>query len=154
MKTRSIALTFVLCAFVVTVSFAQNANMGTWKLDEAKSEIPAGVGKNTTVTYSEAGSDIKVTTDGVDVAGKPTHTEWTGKFDGKPYQLAGDPNADFRAYRMKGERKLQFANMKGNKTVSNGNIDLAKDGKSRTLTATYFGEKKQKTKAKFVYEKQ
>jgi hypothetical protein len=154
MKIRSIVLAFLLCLLALAVGFAQNPNMGTWKLNEAKSQIPAGIGKNTTVVYSETGGDVKVTTDGVDPTGKPAHTEWTGKFDAKPYQVSGDPNVDFRAYKPKGERKLLLANMKGDKTVSNGKIELAKNGKSRTLQMTYFGEKKQKTHARYVYDKQ
>ena len=157
MKTRSISMTFVLCLLAVTVSFAQNANMGTWKLNEAKSSIPSGVGKNTTVVYSEAGSDVKVTTDGVNAAGQPAHTEWTGKFDAKPYPVTGDPNVDYRAYKTKNEHLLLLANMKGDKTVSNGKIQLSKDGKSRTVEVTNFamdGKKKTKIHAKYVYDKQ
>ena len=158
MKTRSVFLTFLLCFLALAASFAQNANLGTWKLDEAKSNIPAGVGKNTTVVYSAAGSDIKVTTDGVNAAGQPAHSEWTGKFDGKPYPVTGDPNVDYRAYKTKGDRKLLLANMKGNKTVSNGKVELSKDGKSRTLEISYFAtdakNKKNKVSAKYVYEKQ
>jgi hypothetical protein len=154
MKTRSIVLTFVLCLLALSVSFAQNPNMGTWKLNEAKSTIPAGLGKNTTVVYSAAGADIKVTTDGVSAAGQPAHTEWTGKFDGKPYPVTGDPNVDYRAVKTKGDRTLLLANMKGDKTVSNGKVELAKDGKSRTLEITYFAADKKKIHAKYVYDKQ
>ena len=157
MKTRSTVLTFALCLLALTVSVAQNASMGTWKLNEAKSQIPADVGKNTAVVYSSAGSDIKITTDGVDAAGKPTHTEWTGKFDAKPYPVTGDPNVTYRAYKAKGERVLLPANMKGDKTVSNGKIQIAKDGKSRTVSLNYFsweGQKKKTTHAKYVYDKE
>ena len=154
MKIRSIVVTFILCLLALTVSFAQNPNLGTWKLNEARSNIPAGVGKNTTVVYSAAGSDIKVTTDGVNAAGQPGHTEWTGKFDGKPYPVTGDPNVDFRAYKTKGEHTLMLANMKGDKTVSNGKVELANDGKSRTLEITYFAADKKKIHAKYVYDKQ
>ena len=157
MKTRSIVMTFVLCLLAVTVSFAQDPNMGTWKLNEAKSTIPAGVGKNTTVVYSAAGADIKVTTDGVDAKDQPAHSEWTGKFDGKPYPVTGNPDSDYRAVKTKGARTLLLANMKGDKTVSNGKVELAKDGKSRTLEITYFvpdGKKTKKTHAKYVYDKQ
>jgi hypothetical protein len=153
MKIRSVVLAVLLCLLAVACSFAQNPNLGTWKLDEAKSKIPAGAGKNTTVVYEAAASDtFKVTTDGVDAAGQPAHTEWTGKFDGKPFPVTGDPNADYRAYKPAGDRKLKLANMKGEKTVSNGWINLAKDGKSRTVYLTYFGGKK--VKATYVYEKQ
>jgi hypothetical protein len=153
-KIRSIVVTFVLCLLALTVSFAQNPNMGTWKLNEAKSKIPAGVGKNTTVVYSAAGSDIKITTDGVNASGQPAHTEWTGKFDGKPYPVTGSPDVDFRAYKTKGDRTLMLANMKGEKTVSNGKVELAKDGKSRTLETTNFGANGKKIHAKYVYDKQ
>lgn len=152
MKLRSIALLSLLCLFALTVTFAQDGNMGTWKLNEAKSKIPAGVGKNTTVTYSSSGSDIKVTTDGVDGQGQPRHTEWTGKFDKKPYPVTGNPNAPYRAYKLKNDRLLLVANMLGNKTVSNGKIELAKDGKSRTVSMTYF--EKKKVHATYVYEKE
>ena len=154
MKTRSIVVTFVLCLLALTVCFAEDPNIGTWQLNEAKSTIPAGVGKNTTVVYSAAGSAIKVTTDGVDAAGQPAHTEWTGKFDGKPYPVTGDPNVDYRAYKAKGERTLLPANMKGDKTVSNGKVELAKDGKSRTLEITNFAADGKKAHTKYVYDKQ
>lgn len=152
MKSRTIALTLSMLLLAVAVSFAQNPNMGTWKLNEAKSKIPAGVGKNTTVVYEAAGDMMKVTTDGVDGKGNPAHSEWTGKFDAKPYPVTGDPNATYRAYKAKGERMLLLANMNGDKTVSNGKIELSRDGKSRTVDFTYFGSKK--VHAKYVYDKQ
>jgi hypothetical protein len=157
LKPRSVIVILALCLLTFAVSFAQSANMGTWKLNEAKSKIPAGVGKNTTVVYSVVGSDIKVTTDGVNAAGQPAHTEWTGKFDAKPYPVTGDPNTDYRAYKTKGDRMLLLANMKGDKTVSNGKVTLAKDGKSRTLEMNYFvtdAKNKKRTHATYVYDKQ
>jgi hypothetical protein len=104
--------------------------------------------------YSASGSDIKVTTDGVDASGQPTHTEWTGKFDAKPYLVAGDPDVDYRAYKTKNDHLLLLANMKGAKTVSKGTIELAKDGKSRTVEITYFGRNGKEIHAKYVYDKQ
>ena len=55
MKTRSILLAAVVCLLAASLGFAQNPNMGTWKLNEAKSKIPAGTMKNTTVVYAAAG---------------------------------------------------------------------------------------------------
>lgn len=152
MKARSFAVASVLCLLALSCASAQNPNMGTWKLNEAKSQVPAGAGKSTTVEYTAAGSDIKITIDGVNGQGQPAHREWTGKFDAKPYPVSGDPDVTYRAYKSKGDRTLLFANMKGDKTVSNGRIDVAKDGKSRTVTMTYFGSRK--THAKLEYDKQ
>src|SRR5689334_19956902 len=98
MKTKTIVLTAALCCLAVAVSFASTANMGTWKLNEAKSKLPAAAPKNDTVVYEAAGDSIKVTVDGTDAAGKPAHNEWTGKFDGKDYPLTGDATADTRSY--------------------------------------------------------
>lgn len=87
MKIRSMVLILAVCAVAIALTAADNPSMGTWKLNEAKSKIAAGAGKNTTVVYSAAGDQTKVTTDGVDASGKPGHSEWTGKFDGKPNRL-------------------------------------------------------------------
>ena len=89
MKTRTILASLVV--FLAGIAFAAaqtdaTAYLGTWKLNEAKSKFGPGAVKNTTVVYSAAGDNmVKVVTDGVDKDGKPIHTEWTGKFDGKDY---------------------------------------------------------------------
>ncbi len=155
MKTRKIAATLALCLFAVALSAAENPNMGTWKLNEAKSKIPAGVPKNTTVVYSAAPGDmIKVTTDGVDGAGRPTQSEWTGKFDGKPYPVTGTSAYDARAVTAKGDRTLELDNLKGGKSIGKGRVELAKDGKSRTLEIEGKAADGKEYKAKFVYDKQ
>lgn len=145
----------VVCAFAVVMTFAtDNALMGTWKLNEAKSKIPAGAGKNTTVVYAADGDNIKVTTDGVDGSGKPAHTEWAGKFDGKPYPVTGSAAVDSRSVTAKGDRILEVANMKDGKTVGTGKVELAKDGKTRTLDTEGTAPDGKKYKAKYFYEKQ
>lgn len=154
MKTRSFVLTLALCMLALAMSFAQNPNIGTWKLNEAKSKIPAGASKNTTVVYAPAGDMTKVTTDGVDGSGQAIHSEWTGNFDGKPYPVTGMASVDSRAYTAKGDRTLEIANMKDGKTVFTGKIELAKDGKSRTVDIEGTLPDGKKYKAKYVYDKQ
>jgi hypothetical protein len=53
-----------------TAAFAADANIGTWKLNEAKSKISAGAPKNTNVVYEMVGDTVKVTVTGVDADGK------------------------------------------------------------------------------------
>jgi hypothetical protein len=113
-----------------------SSEMGTWKLNEAKSKLPAGARKNTSVTYSAAGDRIKVTTDGVEADGKSVQTEWTGKFDGKDYPLTGDPSADARAYKRINAHTLELVSKKGGKVVSMARIAMSPDGKTRTVTVT------------------
>jgi hypothetical protein len=128
--------------------------MGTWKLNEAKSTIPAGAPKNTQVVYEAAGKDIKVTVDGVDGEGKPTHNEWTGKFDGKDYKLTGDPMADMRSYKRIDDRTTELANKKDGKVTLTGKIVISPDGKTRTITVSGTDPKGNKVTYIGVYDKQ
>ena len=56
------------------------------------------MGKVMMVTYKNTLGNVKVTVDGVDAKGKPTHSEWSGKIDGKDYPVTGDPISDARSY--------------------------------------------------------
>jgi len=154
MKARSIALTLVLCFVEVAVCFAQDVNMGTWKLNEAKSKLGPGATKNSTVVYEVAGDNVKVTIDGTDADGKPTHNEWMGKFDGKDYPVIGDPNSDGRSYTKIDDRTLGFNVQKGGKTTIAGRIVVSADGKSRTVTSSGTDSKGKKVKSTAVYDKQ
>jgi hypothetical protein len=153
-KARNLILTAVLCFVGVAVCFADNPNMGTWKLNEAKSKIPAGFMKNTTVVYTADGDNVKVTTDGTDKDGNPMHTEWTGKFDGKDYPLTGDPSADSRSYKKINDHTLALANKKGGKATTTGRIVVSADGKTRTLSATGTDAAGKEVSSTAVYDKQ
>lgn len=154
MKARNLMLTAALCFAGAALSFADNPNMGTWKLNEAKSKIPAGAPKNTTVVYEAAGDRVKVTTDGTDRDGKPSHTEWTGKFDGKDYPLTGDSNADSRSYKQVNDHTLDLTNKMGGKVVTTGRVAVSKDGKMRTLHLTGTDSAGKKISSTAVYDKE
>lgn len=154
MKARNLMLTLALCFAGAAVCLAQSAQMGTWKLNEAKSQIPAGATKNTTVVYEAAGDSVKVTTDGTDRDGKTQHTEWTGKFDGKSYPLTGDPSADSRSYKRINEHTLTLANMKDGKAIASGRITVSADGKTRTVRVTGADSTGKKATSRAVYDKQ
>jgi hypothetical protein len=138
----------------VTMSFAQSPQMGTWKLNEAKSKIPAGAPKNTTVVYEAAGDNVKVTVDGVDGQGKPAHNEWTGKFDGKDYPVTGDSASDVRSYKQIDDHALELTAKKGDKVTITGKVSVSADGKTRTVNATGTDPSGKKVKTEGVYDKQ
>ncbi|HSY68552.1 MAG TPA: hypothetical protein VK813_07915 [Edaphobacter sp.] len=154
MKARMFLLTTALCFAGTALSFAQGPQMGTWKLDEAKSKTPAGLPKNSTVIYAADGDNIKVTTDGTGGDGKPTHTEWTGKFDGKDYPLTGDATADSRSYKMIDEHTLDLTNKKGGKVTTSGKVEVSRDGKTRTLHLTATDPSGKKVSGVSMYNKQ
>ena len=154
MKTRTVLVAVLALLVCVTMSFAQSPQMGTWKLNEAKSKISAGYPKNMTVVCEAAGDDVKVTVDGVGTDGKPSHNEWTGKFDGKDYPLTGDPTADSRSYKKIDARTMELTNKKDGKTVVMGKITVSADGKSRTVTTSNTDASGKKVSATAVYDKQ
>jgi hypothetical protein len=153
MKIRTVVLSLALCFAGTALCFAASPNMGTWKLDEAKSKL-AGAAKNTMVVYEAAGDSIKVTVDGVDADGKPVHNEWTGKFDGKDYPLAGDPDSDTRSYQKINDRTLELTNKKAGKATLTGRIVVSADGKTRTVTTHGTDSMGMKVVNVAVYDKQ
>jgi len=154
MKARSIVVPLVTCFVALTLCFAQDAMMGTWKLNEAKSEMGAGSPKNNTVVIEAAGENVKVTMDGVDPTGKPTHSEWTGKFDGKQYPVTGDANSDTRSYKTIDDRTFEVsAKTKGKVSVS-GRVVVSADGKTRTAHVKGTSPSGEKYETTAVYDKQ
>jgi len=154
MKVRTFMLALALCFAGATVCLAEDLNIGTWKLNEAKSQIPDGFIKNVTVVYTAEGDSLKVVTDGLGRDGKPMHTEWTGKLDGKDYPLAGDPLANTRSVAKVDDHHMTLFNKKDGKVVTSGRIVLSKDGKSRTLTATATDPSGKKLSSVAFYDKQ
>jgi hypothetical protein len=153
MKTR-IAVAAVALSFAAAAAcFAANPHLGTWKLNEAKSKIPPGMGKNTMVTYAETKDKIKVTVEGVDKDGKPTHSIWVGKFDGKGYPAKGNLTYNSVAYKVVNDRTNDITTWKDGKMVWSGRIMVAADGKSRTVTMSGTDANGKKFKGKAVYDK-
>jgi len=139
--------------FMAAACFAANPHMATWKLNEAKSKLVPGMGKNTTVTYAEQKDKIKITVDGVDKDGKPTHSVWVGKFDGKAYPVKGNLPYNAVAYRVVNDRTNDITAMKDGKVGWNGRITVSADGKSRTVIINGTDAKGKKFKGKTVYDK-
>src|SRR6266536_2256515 len=152
-KTRIAVLAAALSFTAAAACFAANPHMGTWKLNEAKSKMPAGMGKNTTVVYAEQKDKIKVTVDGVDKDGKPTHSVWVGKWDGKAYPTKGNLSWNSAAYKVVNDRTNDITTMKDGKIAWTGRITVAADGKSRTVTINGTDADGKKFKGKAVYDK-
>jgi hypothetical protein len=154
MKFKAIFAALVLCLAAAAVCFADDAFTGTWKLNEAKSKMSAGMNKNTTVTYEASGDSVKITLDGVGADGKATHDEWTGKYDGKDYPVTGNSMTDTRAYKKVNDHTLEATGKKGGKVVLSAKITVSADGKTRTVVVTQTGADGKKSTGTAVYEKQ
>ena len=147
--------TVALCLVAAAVCLASNdAQMGMWKLNEAKSKIAAGAPKNNEVIYEAAGDSVKVTIDGMAPDGTPAHTEWTGKLDGNAYPSTGSPNEDMRSYKVVDDHTLQVVSKKGGKVVLTGQVVVSADGKTRTVTTETTDAQGKRATSTAVYDKQ
>ena len=154
MMNIRIAVAAVAVSFIgIAGCFAANPHIGTWKLNEAKSKLAPGMGKNTAVTYTEQGDKIKVTVDGVDKDGKSTHSVWVGKFDGKAYPAKGNLSWNSAAYKTVNDRTNDITTMKDGKVLWTGRITVSPDGKSRTVAVNGTDAQGKKFTAKVVYNK-
>ena len=154
MKRRVFLLTLAALFASATVCLAQNPQMGTWKLNEAKSKFGPGAPKNNTVVYEAAGDSVKVTVDGVDGDGNPIHSEWTGKFNGKFHAVTGDATSDMRSYRKINNRTLALTGKKDGKVTLTGRIVVSANGRTRTVTTTATNAKGKRVTTRAVYDKE
>jgi hypothetical protein len=154
MRTRTVLASVAVLLAGYSLCFAADPQIGTWKLNEAKSKINPEAPKNTTVIYAETGDTVKVTVDGIDKDGKPTHNEWTGKFDGKDYPVTGDATSDMRSYKKVDDRTLELMAKKGTVVTITGRITVSPDGKTRTVDVMTTDPTGKKVSSTAVYDKQ
>src|SRR5436853_798176 len=136
MRTKTIGLTLALSIAAAALCFANNPTLGTWKLNESKSQFGDGAGKTTLVVWEKVHGQNKCTVEGINADGKKVHTVWTGKLDGKDYPITGDAQSDTRSFMLNGEHKIDMVSKKDGKTVGDGTIVVSEDGKTRTVTNT------------------
>src|SRR5436190_19091860 len=99
MKRAMSALIAIGFCFAVNAALAAEVFSGNWKVNLAKSKYsPGPAPKGPNFSKIETTKDgLKFTNDGVGADGKPTHSEWGGKFDGKDNPVKGDANRDTAA---------------------------------------------------------
>ncbi len=154
MKKKALGLSLTFCFLAGAVCFAADPQMGTWKLNEAKSKIKPGTTKNTLVVYEPAGDKVKITANGIDAKGKATRSQWTGKFDGRDYPVTGDPNSDARSYKKRDDRTSEFNTMNHGRLSGSGRVVVSADGKSRTVIVSGTDRDGKPFKNVAVYDKQ
>ena len=153
MKIKTAVFALLVSGVAASLCFAaDDAFMGTWKLNEAKSKIGAGMPKNDTVVYAQRGDEVTITVDGTD-GGKAVHHVWKGKFDGKDYPAVGSDMHNTRAYTKVDANTLTYKVKKDGKDVGSGKVVVSADGKSRTVTESDTGKDGKEATTTAVYDK-
>ena len=157
MQRRMFVSGMIVLCFGVSTALAADMLSGTWKQNMAKSKYdPANLAPKSASTKWEAvGADgLKWVADGVDAQGKPTHSEFSGKFDGKDFPIKGIPIEDTRAYKRIDDFTYEFVSKKASKVTTTTHMVISRDGKTRTLTTTGTDAEGRKVNNTVVYEKQ
>ena len=147
----------VVCVLVLGITvMAADSNIGTWKMNVAKSKFsPGPAPKSQTLKIEAWGPDgVKYTADGVDADGKALHWEMQAKYDGKFVPFKGNPDADMLAYKRIDANTVEATTTLNGKPSQTTTIVVSADGKTRTLTQTGKDAKGQTVNNVVVYEKQ
>src|SRR5712692_11265788 len=151
---------FVTTLLLVTLAISLSAaaadqQSGTWKMNSAKSNYsPGPAPKASTVKIVSDAENIKLSSDGIDAAGNPTHLEYTAKYDGKDYPITGAPNADTIAVERIDASTVQSTAKKAGEVVLIVKSVVSKDGKTRTSTFKGKDAQGQDINNVVVYDKQ
>ena len=155
MKRSLFVLGIMIYCFAVNGALAADVFSGNWKINIAKSKYDPGPppkGPNTSRVEAMDGG-LKFTNDGVNSEGKPTHNEWSGKFDGNDNPVKGDPLRDTAALRKIDDYSYEIVSKKDGKVIRTTRTVVSRDGKTKTETGQGTNAKGMKTNNIVFYEK-
>ena len=140
-QTKAAFLVVVGLSLVLVGSGAAQAAdnlLGTWKLNITKSKYnPGPAPKSSTTRWATVpAGGLKITSDGVDAAGKSTHTEIVTMFDGKEAELKGAAAPTTRLYSRIDDHTYEFVTRVNGKVTTTSRGTNSADGKTRTLVTT------------------
>ncbi len=146
-----------LCSVMIlsaSMALAGDNWIGGWKLNAAKSTYsPGPAPKSLTLKFEATPAGTKLTSDGVNAEGKPTHGSYTSKFDGKDVPWEGNPDADMASPKKVDDHSYVNTWKKGGQVTVTSKAVVSADGKTLTITQTGKNAKGQPVNSTAVYEK-
>lgn len=140
------------------IAFAQSSqtNIGTWKLNLAKSTYSAGTApKSGTFTNEVDGAGINTTSDSVTADGTAMHSTYTVIYDGKEKPITGKTtNGDVVSATRIDPNSVRSVYKKDGKVTVTMTSVVSKDGKVLTLTIKGTNTLGQTINTVAVYDKQ
>lgn len=159
MKRLSVFATVALSLVASSTLLAQsNTQLGTWKLNVAKSKyVGTQAPKSDMRTIEAQGAGVKASTDGVAADGSRVAYSYMTNYEGKDSAISGVgfPNgADTIAIKRIDANTTTAISKKAGKVVLTTKTVVSKDGKVMTITAKGTDAQGQPTSATTVWEKQ
>lgn len=151
-----VAVTSVAVLAGTALAQSGGSNIGTWKLNVAKSTYAAGTApRSNTFTNEMAGAGVKTTSDSVAADGTVMHSVYTVIYDGKDKPITGTTtNGDVVAATRIDANTVRSTYKKDGKITVTMTSVVSGDGKTLTLTVKGTNTKGQTVNTVAVYEKQ
>ena len=160
MRKASIGGLIVFAVFIASItvlSQPQSVRLwaGTWKRSIAKSTYSPGPAPTTEqiVRMEVVNGLLRVTEDGFDAQGQPTHLVYTVNFDGTEHAVDAAQGLT-RTYRWVDERKFEGVNRVRREETTMTEYALSADARAYTLTTTGITAQGQLVHHVVLYEKQ
>jgi hypothetical protein len=135
---------------------SSNSEVGSWKLNVAKSKFSPGTAvKSGTIKVEAAGAGVKFTVDTAGADGTARHYEYTANYDGKDVPVVGNsPYGDMTSRTRINATTTKAVNKKGGKVTTTQTTVVSSDGKTRTVTTKGTNVMGQATDNVTVWDKQ
>ena len=129
----------VLALGMSSPALAQDAHVGTWKQNFAKSkQVPPPAGpqpQSIMRTYEMFGDGLKATIVTVSPDGMRTTASYSAHFDGKDYPYIGNQTIDTIALTRIDNYSFESVNKKAGKVIASGTNVVSQNGKTMTYTS-------------------
>jgi len=153
-----VALGLVVVLAGTTLAQSSTSNIGTWKLNVAKTKVSTGsaaASKSATFTVEAAGVGAKVSVDSVSADDTVRHWAYSANYDGKDNPITGNsPYGDVVAITRVDASTTRNVYKKGGKVTITQNAVVSSDGKTMTIAVTGTNALGQTVNAVAVYDKQ
>lgn len=132
-----------------------DAWFGTWALNLSRSDYGDRVAPYTRATYTIEpwGEGLKVTYEMVYPRGGWTRLEWSGRIDGRDYQVQGLDDVVTYAYRSQPDGSCEVIVKFDGRETARSHITLSPDGKTMTTKTVGRGARGQPVRTTTVYER-
>jgi hypothetical protein len=134
MGRKIVAIAVLSTLFLGATAFADDAVVGTWKLNVAKSMVSGKAPKSQTRVYAETPSGTTLDQKIVGADDKLMSMHTTIKYDGKDYPVTGNPDGDAVAAKVIDSHTTDFTIKKAGKAVGSVHRVVSADGKTLTVT--------------------
>ena len=142
-------------AVAVTVSAQTGSEIGTWKVNVAKSTFsPGPAPKSRTLTFEAVGQGVKLSVEGVNADGSKAAISYTANYDGKDVPVTGSATLDTVSWKRINATTVEETDKKGGKVFGTLTRVVSADGKSLTVTFKGTNPQGQAVNNVIVFDKQ